>query len=172
MKMKKQSLFCLVLLCSLSVACSNRNNDIVNPQNTTSIKQSTADTSINITQEIALAVIAIMSQQDMTKKQQAYQVLLKYAEQNNTDAIYHLGQFYITPSRLDSIITPNAKKAEELLLKAANMNHKPSQIFLGSTYKFGRHGFPRDQEKACYWLKKSVESDSNPVIEGRMKDCK
>lgn len=154
-------------LLSLCVACSSQNNDVVNRQNTTSTVQSTA----NIEKEISSAVIEIMSQQDMAKKQQAYQVILKYAEQNNPDAIYHLGQFYIAPSRLDGVITPDSKKAEELLLKSANMNHVSSQIFLGSTYKFGGHGFPRDKEKACYWMKKSVESESNPMIEGLMKDC-
>ncbi|WLF84304.1 tetratricopeptide repeat protein [Moraxella sp. ZY210820] len=157
--MKPLSTLLILSLLSLCVACNS------------SITQSTTNTSPQIEQEISSAVIEIMSQQDMAKKQQAYQVLLKYAEQSNPDAIYHLGQFYIAPSRLDGVITPDSKKAEELLLKSANMNHKASQIFLGSTYKFGGHGFPRDKEKACYWMKKSVESESNPVIERLMKDC-
>lgn len=161
--MKSLSTLLTLSLLSLCVACSSQNDSLID-KNTTQISSSAE-------QDINSAVMDIISQQDMAKKQQAYQVLLKYAEQNNPDAIYHLGQFYIAPSRLDGVITPDAKKAEELLLKSANMNHVSSQLFLGSTYKFGGHGFPRDKEKACYWMKKSVESESNPVIEGLMKDC-
>lgn len=155
--MKKAFLCGLILLCSLSVACSKQQNTATNAE--------------QINMELSSAVQQILGS-DVEQKKQGYQVILKYAEQNNADAIYHLGQFYIEPSRLDGIITPDAKKAEELLLKSAKMNHVSSQSFLGITYKWGAHQFPRDKEKSCYWLKKSVESESNPVIEGLMKDCK
>ena len=77
-----------------------------------------------------------------------YDVLQKYALQNNRVAQYYLYLF------LDN----NEIKAK-YLLEAANNGFKNAQYELGICYHTGTCGFLKNIDKAKYYLEKAVEQD-------------
>ena len=75
--------------------------------------------------------------------------LNKAAAQNHSPAFYSLSTLY-GDRVMSSVLRKSEEKANELLMKSANLGYATANALLAQSFFYGSHGFDRDQEEAYF----------------------
>ena len=76
------------------------------------------------------------------------------ADQGNAIAIRNIGEMYADGQG----VAKDIDKAIKLMIQAGELGDYRAYRNLGNNYRFGWHGFPKDEAKSKSWFKKAVET--------------
>ena len=90
-----------------------------------------------------------------TLYESAYELCLEAAEDGDTEAMLHMGNFFLSGNALLEI-DKNPSKAVEYYEKAANKGYDQAMNMLGVCYCSGK-GVGKDILKACWWFEQAAD---------------
>jgi len=133
--MKVNALICFVLLC---FSTNIYTNDFTAGRDKNSVQ--------------AVQSLEAYAKYKMAQYEEAREIWLMLAEENNTSALINLANLYEQGQGVE----PNLKQAVVYLQKAADLNDTRGQYQLAMMYEKGR-GVERDLHQAAYWFEKAAE---------------